>query len=84
MNEVQVLHTLFECKMPSRANLLTGCRICLVPGDMMSNHFYDLYCPQPNRGELESLILLYEFEQITKNGGICVTVISFSPLGFMG
>jgi hypothetical protein len=50
----------------------------------MSNPFYDLYCHELNKGDLLSKILLYEFEHITKKGGMCVTMISFSQLGFMG
>ena len=49
----------------------------------MSNPFYDLYCHEPNKGELLSKILLYEFEHITKKGGMCVTMVSLSQLGFM-
>jgi len=51
----------------------------------MSNPFYDLYCHELNKGGLLSkILLLYEFEHITKKGGMCVTTISFSQLGFMG
>jgi len=50
----------------------------------MSYPFYDLYSHDLNNGELLSKILLYEFENITKKGGICVRIISFSPPGFMG
>ena len=49
----------------------------------MSNLFYDLYCDEPNNSELLSKILLYEFEHITKKCRMCVTMISFSPPGFM-
>jgi len=49
----------------------------------MSNPFYDLYCHKLNKGELLSKFLLYKFEHITKKGGMCVTMISFSQLGFM-
>jgi len=84
LNEVQVVHTHFECKMPSRANLPTGYSSCWVPGDIMSNPFYDLHCHELNKGELLSKILLYEFEHITKIGGMCVTIISVSQPGFMG
>jgi len=50
----------------------------------MSNPFYDLYCHELNKAELLSKILLYEFDHITKKGGMCVTMISFSQPGFMG
>ena len=43
--------------------------------------FNDLYCHQPNKGELLSKILLYEFEHITKKGGMCVIMIYFSQPG---
>jgi len=49
----------------------------------MSNPFYDLYCHEPNKGELLSNILLYEFEHITKKGRMCVPMISLSQPGFM-
>jgi len=69
--------------MPSHANLPTGYSSCWVPRDIMSNPFYDLYFHKPNKGELLSKFLLYEFEHITKKGGMCVTMISFSQPGFM-
>ena len=50
----------------------------------MSYPFYDHYSYDLNKGELLSKILLYELERITKNGGKCVTMISFSQPGFMG
>jgi len=50
----------------------------------MSNPFYDLYCHELNTGELLSNILLCEFEQITKKGGMCVNMIYFSQPGFRG
>jgi len=84
LNEVQVVHTHVECKMPSRANLPTGYGSCWVSGDNMSNLFYDLYCHEPNKGELLSIFLISEFEHMSKTGGMCVTMISFSQLGFMG
>jgi len=49
----------------------------------MLNHIYDHHCHQPNKGELQSKILRYEFEHRTKKGGMCVTMISFSQPGFM-
>jgi len=49
----------------------------------MSNPFYDLYCHEPNKGELLSKFLVYEFEYITKKGRMCVIMISFSQPGFM-
>jgi hypothetical protein len=49
----------------------------------MSNPFYDLCCHRPNKGELLSKILLYEFENITKKGKMFVTMISFSQPGIM-
>jgi len=69
--------------MPSRANLPTGYSCCWVPGDIMSNPFYDLYWHEPNTGELLFNLLLYEFKHITKKGRMCVTMIAFSQLGFM-
>jgi len=50
----------------------------------MSNPFYDLYYHGPSKAELLSMIPLYEFKHITKKGGMHVTMISFSQLGFMG
>jgi hypothetical protein len=70
--------------MPSRANLPTWYSSCWVPRDIMSNPFYDLYRHELNNGEILSKILLYEFEHITKKCMMCVTMISFSQLGFMG
>jgi hypothetical protein len=49
----------------------------------MSYPFYDLYSHELNKGELRSKILLYKFEHITKKGGKCLIMISFSQLGFM-
>jgi len=49
----------------------------------MSNPFYDLYCHEPNEGELQFKFLVYEFEHITKKGRMSVIMISFSPPGFM-
>jgi len=50
----------------------------------MSNPLFELYCDEPNNGELLSQILVYEFEHITQIGGMCVTIISFSQPGFIG
>ena len=50
----------------------------------MLNPFYDLYCHELNKGGSLSKILLYEFEHITKKGGMCVTVIPFFQAGLMG
>jgi len=50
----------------------------------MSYPIYDLYSHELNKCELLSKILLYEFEHITKKGGKCVIMISFSQPGFMG
>jgi hypothetical protein len=69
--------------MSSHANLPIRYSSCWVPWDIISNHFYDLYCHKPNKGELLSKFLLDEFEHITKKGGMCVTMISFSQPGFM-
>jgi len=69
--------------MPSHANLPTGYSSCWFPGDIMLNPFYDLYSHEPNKGELLSKFLVYEFEHITKKGRMCVTMISFSQPGFM-
>jgi len=49
----------------------------------MANPFYDLHSHEPNKGELLSKFLVYEFEHITKKGRICVIMISFSQPGFM-
>ena len=38
---------------------------------------------EPNKGELLSKFLVSEFEHITKNGRMCVIMISFSEPGFM-
>jgi hypothetical protein len=73
-----------ECKISSYANLATGHSSCWVLGDIISNRFYDLYRHEPNKGELLFKILLYKFEHITKQDGMCVTMISFFQLGFMG
>jgi len=40
-------------------------------------------CHEPNRGELLSKFLIYEFEHITKKGRMCVIMISFSQPGVM-
>jgi len=69
--------------MPSQANLPTGSSSCLFPGVIMSNPFYDLYRHEPNKDELQSKLLVYEFEHITMEGRICVIMISFSKPGFM-
>jgi len=69
--------------MPSHANLSTGYSSCCFSGDIMSYPFYDLYSYELNKGELLSKILVYEFKHITKNGRMCVIMISFSQLGFM-
>jgi len=58
--------------MPSHANLPTGYSSCCFPGYIMSYPFYDLYHHEPNKGELLSTILVYEFEHITKKGRTCV------------
>jgi len=84
LNEVQVIHTHFECTMPSRANLPTGYSSCRVPGDIMPYPFYDFYSHELNKGELLSKILLYELEHMIKKGWKCVSMICFSQPGFMG
>jgi len=83
LKEVQVIQTHFECKMPTRANLPTGYSSCCIAADIMSYPFYDLYGHDLNKGELLSMILLYELEHITKKGGKCVIMISFSQPGSM-
>jgi hypothetical protein len=52
--------------MPSDANHPTGYSSGCFPADIMSYPFYDLYSYEPNKGELLSKILIYEFEHITK------------------
>ena len=84
MNEVQNIQTHFECKMLTRANLPTRYSSCCVSGHIMLNHFCNLYCHDPNRGELVSKILVYKFESITKKGGMCLIRVSFFQLGFLG
>jgi len=84
LNELQVVHTHFECIMPSPAKLPTGYSSGWVPGDIMLYPFYNLYCHEPNKCELLSKILLYEFKHITQKGGMCVIMISLCQLGFMG
>jgi hypothetical protein len=54
--------------MPSHANLPTGWSSSYFPGDIMSYCFNDLHSYIPNKDELLSKILLYEFEHITKKG----------------
>jgi len=49
----------------------------------MFNPFYDPYSHEQNKGELVSKFLEYEFENITKKGRMCVTMIPFSQPGFM-
>jgi len=39
----KVIHKQLMCNISSRANLLTGYSSCLVPGDIISDPFYDLY-----------------------------------------
>jgi hypothetical protein len=58
--------------MPSHANLQTGYSSCGFAGDIISYRFYDLYSPEPNKGELLSKILVYEHEHITKTDTTCV------------
>ena len=84
LNEVKVVHTHFECIMPSCANLPTGHSSCRVPGDIVWYHFYDFYRHEPNKGMLLSEIVVYEFEHMAMKGGMCVIAISFSQPGFMG
>ena len=43
----------------------------------MSYPLYDLYSDEPNKGELVSKILVYEFEHITKKGRTCVLCFLF-------
>jgi len=81
---VQVIQYHFECKMPSRANLPTEDGPCWVSGEIKSYPCCDHYCHEPNKGELLFKILVYEFEHMTKNGRMCVIMISFSQPGFMG
>jgi len=50
----------------------------------MSYPFYEIYSPEPKKGEILSKIVVYEFEHRTKKGRMCVIVNSFSQLGFMG
>jgi hypothetical protein len=45
--------------------------------------FYDLYSHEPNKGELLSKFLVYEFKHITKKGRMCVIMISVSQPGLM-
>jgi len=66
------------------ANLPTGYSSCLDPGDIMLYHFYDLYSHELNKGELLSKILLYQFENLTKKGGMWVSMIACSQPGLMG
>jgi hypothetical protein len=40
----------------------------------MSNHFDDLYSRELNKGKLLSKVILYEFQHITKNGQMHVTM----------
>jgi hypothetical protein len=84
LNEMQVVHNHFECKIPNRAKLPTVCSSCWVPRDIMSNPIYDLHCHEWNKGELQPRILLYEFEHRIKKGAMCMTIISFSQQGYMG
>jgi len=78
LNAVQVIHTHFECPLPSRANLATGYRSCWVPGDIMSYSFNDLYSQELDKGELQSIILVHEFEPITMIGVMCDYEFFFS------
>ena len=50
----------------------------------MLYRFYDPYSHELNKGELLSKILQYKLEHITKKGGKCGFMISFSLPGFMG
>ena len=43
----------------------------------MSYPFYNIFCYEPNKVELQSEILAYQFEHITKNGWMFVIMISF-------
>ena len=49
----------------------------------MSNPFIDHYSHDPNKAELLSQFLVYEFEYITNKGRMCVIMISFSEPGVM-
>jgi hypothetical protein len=48
----------------------------------MSNPFYDLYSHGHNTGELLCKFLVDKFEHITKNGRMCVLMMTFSLPGF--
>jgi len=84
LNEVKVVHTHFECIMPSCANLPTGYSSCWVPGHIMSYPFHDFYSHELNKVELLSKILVYIVGHMTKNSGMCVIMISVSQPGSMG
>ena len=68
--------------MPGHAHRQTGYCFCRFAGNIMSNPFCDRYSHEPNKGELLSKLLVYEFEHITKKGRMCVRMISFSQLSF--
>jgi hypothetical protein len=68
LNEVHIIHTRFECKIPTCANRPTGFSPCCVPGDIICNPIYGSYCHEPNNGNLLSEFVEYEFERITQNG----------------
>jgi hypothetical protein len=49
---------------------------CRIPSMTFTSH-------EPNRGELLSKFLVYEFEHITKKGRMCVIMVSLSQLDFI-
>jgi len=80
---VQVVYRYSELEIAGYADLPTGYNSSSVPGHIMSYDAYDLYSHELNKQDLQSTILVYKFEQITKKGGICPIMMSFSQPGFM-
>jgi len=70
--------------MPSRANHPNRYSYFWFPGDGISYPFHDIYSHELNKDETVSMILVYEFEHITRKGRMCLNMISFSQPGFMG
>jgi hypothetical protein len=69
--------------MPSHANHLTRYSSCWFPDDIMANPVDDLDCDEPNKGELQSKFLTYEFEHVAKIDRMYVIMIAFCQQGFL-
>ena len=66
------------CNIPSRANLHTGCSSCWVLEITYHIPSMTVKVMRAHEGEHLCNILVYEFEHITKKGGMYVNEVSFS------